>query len=85
MGLVGAGRVHAGGGGGAHEGRRFFEDGAHIGGKSDDVVRLDEVDKAVEGGAEGIEELRGRGMLFAELFEDGARDLCRARAQRRFV
>ena len=78
--LEGAGRVHAGEGGGAHEGRRLFDDGAHIGGDGDDVVRVDEADQAVEGGAESV---RGAGRA-----RDGRRrvlrerrwGLCRARA-----
>ena len=69
----GAGGVHAGEGGGAHERRRFFDDGLDVGRNGDDVMRADEADQIVEGGAEGVEKLIGRGMILAQLFENLAR------------
>ena len=71
----GAGRIHAGGGGGAHEGRGLFKDGLDVGWDGDDVVRADEADEAVEGGAERIEQLVRGGMVSTEIGEHGARVL----------
>ena len=70
VGLEGAGRVHGGEGGGAHEGRRLFEGGLDLGGDGDDVVGVDEGDEAGEGVLEGVEELVGGGMDGGEFGED---------------
>ncbi len=59
VGLEGAGRVHGGLRGGAHEGRRLLQGGLDCAGDGDDVVCIDEGDEAGEGVLEGAEELVG--------------------------
>jgi hypothetical protein len=61
-----AGRVHTGEGGGAHEGWRFFHDGANVRRNGDDVVGADEADEAVECGTESVEQVVGGGVVLAQ-------------------
>ena len=66
-----AGRIHGGEGGRAHEGRRFFDNGANVRRDGDDVVAADEADQASEGRSESRNQLIGSRMHAAELFKHG--------------
>ena len=62
-------RVHAGKGRGAHEGRRR--------GNGHDAMRADKAHQPIEGGAESVQQMIGRGMILSQLLDHSPRLLVR--------
>src|ERR1019366_10365665 len=56
----------------AHERRRLFDNGAHIGRDGQNMMRSDEAHEPVEGRAKRIHQLAGCGMLLSQVLQHGA-------------